>query len=220
MARQHRRAIVDVEHRDGEAALAHMHPEFQIQGAARALRRKPGADASRPSAHVGGRRDVVSATATATTAAATAGRDLHRCLLAAASASVAAPPALARVAAAVGAVRDRLRRLLLSRFATRQVSARAVSYGDEQRGHMLAVLVRFLKRRAGAVGGDAFAAQPYRHLVRLRIRALHATLGVRLVQADVVDDLALFVVETAEEGAGTEQATETAVGEGGKSVCK
>ena len=100
------------------------------------------------------------------------------------------------------------------------MSARAISHGDQKCGDVLAVLVRLLKCGAGAVGGDAFATQPNRYLVGLRIRALHATLGVRFVQADVVDDLALFIVETAEEGAGTEQATETSVGKGGESVCK
>ena len=85
---------------------------------------------------------------------------------------------------------------------------------------MFAVLVGLLKSRAGAVGGDAFTAQLDRHLVGLRIGAFHAALRVSLVQADVVDHLALLVVEAAQEGAGAEQTSKTAVGKGRKSVCK
>lgn len=105
-------------------------------------------------------------------------------------------------------------------FSARQVSASTIADRDQQCCDVLAVLVGLLKRRAGAVRGDALAAQSNRHLIRLRVRAFDPTLGVGFVQANVVDDLALFVVEAAQERAGAEQAPKTAVGEGGKSVCK
>jgi hypothetical protein len=100
------------------------------------------------------------------------------------------------------------------------VSAGAIADRDQERGDVLAVLIRLLKGRAGAVRGDAFATQADRHFIRLGIGAFDPALRVRLVQADVVDDLALFVVEAAQKRAGAEQAPKTAVREGGKSVCK
>ena len=96
----------------------------------------------------------------------------------------------------------------------------AVAYGNEQRRHVLAVLIGLLKGRAGTVGSDALAPQANRHLVGLGIGPLHMALRVRFVQADVIDYLSLFIVEPAQERAGTEQASETAVGERGESVCK
>jgi hypothetical protein len=81
------------------------------------------------------------------------------------------------------------------------------------------MLVRLLERRASAVRGDAFATEPDRHFVRLGIRAFYPTLRVRLVEADVVDHLALLVVEPAQERSRAEQATEAAVGKSRKCVC-
>jgi hypothetical protein len=135
----------------------------------------------------------------------------------ASGASVATATATATSAVGVVGLRRRSRRLS---FAARQVSASAVAHGDEQRGYVLAVLIGLLERRAGAVRGDALAAQADGHFIRLGIGAFDAALGVRLVQADVVDDLALFVVEATQKRAGAQQASKTAVGESGKSVCK
>lgn len=132
---------------------------------------------------------------------------LHRCLLAATSPTIAAPAALSGVAAAAGTATAAataavvydgwLRGLLLLWLTTRQVRAGPIAHGDEQRGNVFAVLVGLLKGRAGAVRGDAFPAQADRHFIRFWIRALDSPLRVRLVEADVIDDFALFVVETA-----------------------
>jgi hypothetical protein len=113
--------------------------------------------------------------------------------------------------------RRRLRRLLLT---ARQVGSGPVSHGDEQRGDVFAVLVGFLEGGASARRGDAFAAQPDRHLVRLRVGALDAPLGVRLVQADVVDHLSLLVIEAAQKRARSQQAAKAAIRKSRKCVCK
>jgi len=85
---------------------------------------------------------------------------------------------------------------------------------------VLAMLIGLLESRAGTVGGDALATQANRDLVRLRIGTFDAPLRVRLVQANVVDDLALFIVEAPQESAGAEQAAKAAIRKSGESVCK
>jgi hypothetical protein len=144
----------------------------------------------------------------ATAAAATAtGGELHGGLLTAAAPAITAPAALARVRA-IGAVDDGAHRrwllLLLLRFATGQVGPSPVTHRDQQCRHVLAMLIRLLKRGASAVGGDALTTQANRHFVRLGIRALDAALRVRFVQADVIDHLTLLVIEATEERAGAE----------------
>jgi len=81
------------------------------------------------------------------------------------------------------------------------VGAGTIAHRDQERGHVLTVLVGLLECGARAVGGDALAAQANRHFVWLRIGALDPALSVRLVQADVVDDLALLVVQATKERA-------------------
>ena len=84
---------------------------------------------------------------------------------------------------------------------------------------MLAVLAGLLE--AGHVQFEVMPSppEPDRHLVRIGIGALDAPWARRVVDADVFDDLALFVVETAQERAGAEQAAEAAIGQGGERVC-
>ena len=158
-------------------------------------------------------------------------RGLDGSLLAAPAPSVAPSAAFASVAgragiAATTTTTTTVRVVSLGRrsgwlsLTTGQVGASAVAHRDEQRGNVLAVLVRLLKGGAGAVRGNALTAEAYRHFIRLGSGAFDAPLRVRLVQADVVDDFALFVVEAAQKRASAEQAPETAVGESGESVCK
>ena len=224
-AGQQRRSAVDVEHGHGQAALAHVHAELQVQRALRAVGREPGADARRARAQVRRRgrrvRRVV----------ADGGRQLRRLLLLA-TAPISASAALARLRRWRWRCRCRtvvarllrrwrvqlLRRRLRGRFAPRQRRARFVAHGDQQRGHVLAVLIGLLESGARAAGGDALATQPNRDLVRIRIGALDATLRARVVDADLFDDFALLVVEATKEGASAEQASKAAVGERGESV--
>ena len=83
---------------------------------------------------------------------------------------------------------------------------------------MLAVLPGLLKRWAGAVRRDALAAQADRNGIRIRIRTTDLALGRGLVHVDVLDDLALLVIEAAKESARSEQAAKAAVGKGGEGV--
>ena len=83
---------------------------------------------------------------------------------------------------------------------------------------MLAVLSCLLEGRAGAVRRDAFAAELDGDLVRVWVRATHATVGRSVVQVYFVDDLTLLVVEPSQKRSGSEQASESAVGQGGERV--
>jgi hypothetical protein len=147
---------------------------------------------------------------------------LDRSLLPAATATIATPTALA---VAIGRVLLLLRgrsglRLLLLLLTARQVRARAIAHRDQERRDVLAVLVGLLKGGAGAVGRYALATESDRDFIRLGIRAFDPTLSVGLVQAHVVDDLALLVVETSKKGARPEQAPQAAVRKGRKCVCE
>jgi hypothetical protein len=101
---------------------------------------------------------------------------------------------------------------------TGQLGASAISHGDEQSSYVFAVLSCLLERRTGAVGGDAFAAEPNRHGVGVGIRAADFAQRDRFVDIDVFDDFALFVVEAAQKGAGAEQSAQAAIRQGGERV--
>jgi hypothetical protein len=78
---------------------------------------------------------------------------------------------------------------------------------------VLAVLSGLLESGAGAVRGDALAAESNRHLVRVGVGALDASVRVGVVQVNFVDNFALFVVEASQKGASPKQATKAAVGQ-------
>jgi hypothetical protein len=122
----------------------------------------------------------------------------------------AAPPIAAAAAlgiiSALGLMHDR------RRFSPRQLSARLISDRNQQRCDVFAVLTGLLESWARAVRGDAFAAQADRYLVRVGVRAFDAAARGRIVDADVLDDLALLVVETSQKRASSEQAAQAAVG--------
>jgi hypothetical protein len=126
-------------------------------------------------------------------------------LILSATAPIAAAAALG-IVSTLGLMHDRWR------FSPRQLSACLISHRDQERRDVFAVLPRFLKRRAGAVRGDSLAAQPDRHLVRVGVRAFDAAARRRIVDAYVLDDLALLVVETSQKRASSEQPAQAAVG--------
>src|SRR5260221_7701353 len=121
----------------------------------------------------------------------------------------------AAIAAAAGLAVDRRRSHRLQRrmlLAPGKLRAGLVSYRDEERCDVLAVLAGLLEGRARTVRRDAFPAELDGRLVGLRVRALHATRGARVGDVDALDDTPLLVVETSEERARAEQSSKAAVG--------
>jgi hypothetical protein len=204
-AREQRHTRIRVEHRHGEPALPDVDPELQMQRLEVALGREPCADPRRAGAGVRRRRRREAR-----------GNDgLLR---------LGAPAPFATTTGLAVASDLRLRVLLLLllrwglRLPARQLGARLVAHCDQERRDVLAVLAGLLERGARAVRRDALAAQADRDFVGLRIRALDAPLGARLVDAHVFDDLAFLVVESAQERPGAQEAAQTAVRQCGKSV--
>ena len=104
MARQHRGAAVDIEHRHGKATLTNVHPKLEVERPARTFRRKPSSNTGLAGARVDRRGYVMSATGATATATATSRRSLHRGLLAAAPSPISPSSAFSGVAAGAQAV--------------------------------------------------------------------------------------------------------------------
>jgi hypothetical protein len=112
-------------------------------------------------------------------------------------------------------------RMLLSawgRSGAWELRTRAISDRDQECGNVFAVLARLLERRARAVRRDALSAQTNGDGVRIRIGTANLALRGRFVHVDVFDDLALLVIQAAQERAGPEQASQASVREGRQGV--
>jgi hypothetical protein len=74
------------------------------------------------------------------------------------------------------------------------------------------MMARLLESGATALGRNAIAAELDCRQVRVVVRALDAGRGVRLADFQISDDLALLVVEPAQERSRSEQTPKTAIG--------
>ncbi len=107
----------------------------------------------------------------------------------------------------------RLLGLLLRR---RLLRARLIAHGDQQGGHVLAMVACLLESRAAALRGDALSSELYGGQIGIVVGAFDASRRIRLADFEISDDLALLVVEAAQKGPGAEKTSETAIGKGGQ----
>jgi len=68
---------------------------------------------------------------------------------------------------------------------------------------VLAVLIRFLKRRAGAVRLDSLTAKSHRYFVGIRIGTLDLASSGVVIDSDLLNDPALFIVKSTQESSRT-----------------
>jgi len=118
-----------------------------------------------------------------------------------------APPRFA-VASGVGGLGYRLRS-----FAPGLSAPRLVSDGDEECGHVFAMLSRLVERWAGAVRLDAFRGQVDAHGVGIGVRSFDPAVGARFSDLYVLDDAPTGVVEAAQKCPCSKQAAQPAVAE-------
>jgi hypothetical protein len=78
-----------------------------------------------------------------------------------------------------------------------------VSDRDEQSRYVLAMLIRLLKRGAGAVRLDSLAAESHRHFVGIRIGTLDFASSGFVIDGDLLNDPALFIVKPTQESSRT-----------------
>jgi hypothetical protein len=93
-----------------------------------------------------------------------------------------------------------------------------IAHRNQQRCNVLAVMARLLERRAATLGRYTVAAQLNGGLIRIGVRSFDAGSRVGLVDLEVTNDLALFVVQTAKKCSRSEQATKASIREGGQST--
>jgi hypothetical protein len=83
---------------------------------------------------------------------------------------------------------------------------------------VLAVVARLLKGGTAALRGDALSSELNRGQIRIVIGAFDASGRIRLADFEITDDLALLVVEAAQESPSSEKTAKASIGEGRKST--
>jgi hypothetical protein len=115
-------------------------------------------------------------------------------------------------------LRGLLRLRLLPRRRRRLLSARLVSHRDQESCDVLAVVACLLEGRAAALRGDAISSELNGGEVRVVVGTFDASRRIRLADFEVTDDLALLVVEAAQESPSSEKTAKASIGEGRKST--
>jgi len=98
------------------------------------------------------------------------------------------------------------------------LSACLIAHSDQERRHVFAVVAGLLKGWTTTFRRDAITAELNGRQIGIGVRTLDAGGGVGLVDLEVSNDLALLVIEAAQEGPRTEQASKASIGKGRQST--